>query len=832
MVSRWGRGLILEQRSGRLWRVSSLVGQASGRHLQWRSVDRRVVLLVILVLFGSLLVDALSLDLQGPTPSYLLLDRHERFIAEIGTSGDADEEYGYWPVETLPPRVVAAALALEDQRFYDHPGVDPLAIGRALFQNVTQGRRVSGASTIAMQVARLLDPGDRTYWRKLREMFRAVALTLRYGRKEVLAAYLRLVPYSNRVRGIGYAARRYLNKPVVDLSWAEIAFLSSIPQAPSRMNPFRENGRQRTIARGLRILQRLQDNAVLSAAEFEIAQQQIRDIRLPPAPVRPLFALHTAFKLKQLLAASPPVNRAEPYRIVSTIDLDLQEQISEMASAAVAQWQSQGAGNAAVILLDRRNSGVLAWVGSTDYFSGEQAGAIDFAATLRSPGSVLKPFIYALALDQGNITSATILDDLPAVGGGIANADDIYLGPMLPRQALANSRNVPAARLLDDIGLDNGYRFLHDLALHNNENDVRLYGLGLVIGAMPVTLERLVQAYSVLANDGQWRSLYWYEGQSGTKRRLLSESTARIVTLHLADVGARLPSFPRMGSTEYAFPVALKTGTSQGVRDAWTVAYSSRYLLGVWVGHQDARPMFQLSGADSAAVLAKRILTQLHGDEQHGLSDLAFPSPQGYRPVMLCGLSGKVATAACDQVFKEWFPPDQVPQEIDDVHVRLAVDVRNGQLAHSKTPARFIERRTFINLPPRYAVWAAQAGLTRPPGEVSQVGTAGSTKWIGARSLPVSVGLLEKSVLRITSPRSGVKVLRDPSVAPAFSTIAFEVEAKPAVTELLWLVDGEPYKLAGYPYAVRWPLQVGDHVIQVRSTQTGETSPAVRIRVE
>lgn len=774
-------------------------------------------------------VDAARLDLRGPPPSTLLLDRQGRFIAEVAGQG---EEYGYWPVQALPPRVVAAALALEDRRFDSHPGVDPLALVRALYQNLSSGRRVSGASTIAMQVARLLDPGERSYWRKARETWRALVLTLRYGRSEVLAAYLRLVPYGNRVHGIAYAARRYLDKPVADLSWAEIAFLSAIPQAPTLLNPFREDGRQRAIARGGRILEKLRDTGLLSAAEFELARQQIRDIRLPAIPVRPAHSLHAVFKLKQVLAAAPR-GGAEPYRVVTTLDLDLQESVATLAGAAVAEWESRGAGNAAVILLDRKTNGVLAWLGSTDYFDKDQAGALDYAQTPRSPGSTLKPFFYALAFDRDKITPATILDDLPAVSEGIANADKAYLGPLLPRQALANSRNVPVARLLNDIGLEEGYAFLRELGLHDNEQDARHYGLGLVIGAMPVTLERLVQAYSVLANDGHWRSLNWVPDQAGTERQLLSPATARLLTLHLSDAGARLPSFPRMGSTEYAFPVALKTGTSQGLRDAWTVAYSQRYLLGVWVGHPDARPMRELTGASSAAELARQILNQLHGSERHGFADLAFPPPEGYRPVSLCALSGKRATPACDRVFEEWFKPGQEPQEDDDAHLRLAVDVRNGLLAHAGTPARYVERRNFISLPPRYADWAAQANLPHPPGEVSLLGEKSAT--VTRRRSSVNIGAdsdSAKSVLRIVAPGNGLKLLRDPSVPAAHNTIALQAEVVPPVRELLWLVDGKPYRLAPYPYTVRWPLQTGDHVIQARAPLSPEVSASVHIRVE
>ena len=793
-------------------------------------VRRRSLVVGLSLLLTVLAVDAYRLDLRGPPPSYLLLDRQGRFLAERAEDG---QEFGYWPVGEPPPRVVAAALALEDRRFDIHPGVDPLALARAAYQNLSSGHRVSGASTIAMQVARLLEPDERTYWHKAREAWHALVLTLRYGRQDVLAAYLRLVPYGNRIHGIAYASRRYLDKPVADLSWAEIAFLSAIPQAPTQMNPFREEGRQRAIARGQRILDQLRENGVLSATDHEMAKQQIADIHLPPIQSRPTESLHAVFKLQSVLSAARPGKSDEPYRIITSLNLDTQRLVANTAAAALAEWSGRGADNASVIVVDRRSNEVLAWMGSVDYFGKDQAGALDFAQTPRSPGSTLKPFIYALAYERGKITPATILDDLPAVSEGITNADKAYLGPLLPRQALANSRNVPAARLLKDIGLEEGYAFFQELGLHNNEHGARDYGLGLAIGAMPVSLEQLVQAYSVLANDGRWRPLNWIPGNVPAERQLLSAATARLVTLQLSDANARLPSFPRMGSTEFAYPVALKTGTSQGLRDAWTLAYSQRFLIGVWVGHPDARPMHELTGATGAAELARRILNQLHGDERHGASDLAFPAPAGYRSVPLCALSGKRATPACNLVFEEWFPPGDEPREEDDTCLSLAVDVRNGLIAHSGTPPRFVERRTFVNLPVRYAEWAAQSGLPRPPTTVSPLGERSGT--MPRRPMQTSMGVLQAqtvSALRITSPGAGLRLLKDPTQPAAYNTIALQAEVAPPVPELLWLVDGKPFQLAPYPYTVRWPLQLGEHVIQARSPLSNEISQAVRVRVE
>lgn len=792
----------------------------------WRRYRRRLVLSALAGLVLVLAVDFARLDLTGPVPTWLLLDRHGRFIAEIGQTG---EDYGYWPLEKLPTRVVAATLALEDRHFRLHPGVDPLAAVRAVYQNLSSGERVSGASTISMQVARLLDPGTRTWWHKLRETWRGLAMTVRFGRDDVLAAYLRLVPYGNRVHGIAYAARRYLDKPVADLSWAEIAFLSAIPQAPTLMNPFRENGRQRAIARGQRILERLREKHVLTEAEYALASQQIVNLSLPWPEPRPQHALHTMFKLRDVLN-SVPRSGSEPYRVVTSLDLDIQSAIARQADAAVSEWAGRGAGNAAAILVERKTNQVLAWLGSTDYFAGDRAGAIDYARTPRSPGSALKPFIYALAYERGQITPATILDDLPAVGNGIVNADRRYLGPLLPRQALANSRNVPAAQLLDNLGVDEGYTFLQALGLHDREHDARHYGLGLVIGAMPVTLESLVGAYTVLANDGEQQPLCWRRDETASGRRLLSPATARLLTLHLADTSARLPTFPRMGSTEFAYPVALKTGTSQGMRDAWAVAWSRRYLLGVWVGHPDARPMHELTGASSAAELAQRILNELHGEERHGLADLGFPPPEGYRPVSICAHSGKLATPACEQVFEEWFAPGEEPREQDDSYVRLAIDVRNGLVAHAGTPARYVERRTFVSLPPRYAEWAAESGLPRLPEAVSLLPAgAGSV-----RRAPADVGLASAGPtgLRIVMPRDGLRLLRDPTIPAVYNTIGLRAEVSPAVKELLWLVDGKPFRLAAYPYAVRWPLQSGEHLIQAQVPLTREFSVPIRVRVD
>jgi penicillin-binding protein 1C len=781
-----------------------------------------------LLLAGLVLVSVWRARLAVPAPTFLLRDRDGRFLGEVGATRDGG--LGYWPVAELPPRVLAATLALEDRRFRSHPGVDPLAVARALGQNLRSRGRVSGASTLAMQVARMQHPGGRGYLRKASEAVTGVFLTQLYGRAAVLRQYLRIVPYGNRIHGIAYAARRYFDKPVADLSWAEIAFLAALPQAPGRMNPFLPAGRRQAVARGQRVLRALAAQRVIGAADYDLASRQLAVLRIPWRERRSEEALHALLRLEHLLggvdAGAVRAGRVQPV-VQTTLDLDLQKEVAWRTWRSLRDWESRGAGNAAVVVVDLRSSEVVAWVGSARYFDDRQAGAIDYTRVRRSAGSALKPFLYALALERGAIGPATILDDVARGPGGVADADDLFLGPLLPRVALANSRNVPAVELLGRVGLDEGYAAFRELGLADGTVSARRYGLGLAIGGLPVTLEEVVRAYLALASDGRTADLRWYRGQpSGPRRRVFSEETVRQVTLFLADPLARLPSFPRMGSTEYRFPVAVKTGTSTNFHDAWAVAWSPRYLVGAWVGHPAFRPMNHLSGYLSAAHLVQEVLQRLHPDQLDGLADLSFPPPRGYRPARVCALSGARATAACEQVFLEWFRPGEEPVDECNVHQQRAVDRRNGVLATAATPRPEIEVRTFVALPPRYAAWQATAGLPRPPDEASDPALAPA---------PVLAAVLRSrgpARLRITSPENNVRLLRDPETPADRSTLTLSAVVDPPTRQVVWYVDGQPFATIDYPYTTRWRLAPGEHTFQIRLPFMQRASAAVRVVVQ
>ncbi len=588
---------------------------------------------------------ASGVHLDAPAPTAILLDHDGGFVTQVGhetqrADGRRQVEYGYWRT-VPPPRVVAATLAIEDHRFRYHPGVDPLAVLRAGWDHLL-GRSASGASTLAMQVARMQRPRPRTLWNKSVEAAVAIALTARYGRDAVLSQYLRLAPYGENSHGIGHAARWYFDRSAADLDWSQAALLAAIPQSPTALRLRHPGPRLRR--RAARVLSLLAQAGLLDHDEASRAEAGLADPGLLPRRRRPDW-LPTVLRLRTLAASMP--GNPEPI-LHASLDPALQARVGAAAAAALAGWQSQGAGQAAVMVVRRRTRTVLASVSAS--LPGQPSG-IDFTATPRSPGSTLKPFLFAEALDLRLIVPQDVLADLPGLVPGIDNADHAFLGPLLPRQALANSRNVPAAALLRRIGPGRGFRYLRRLGLHHLDGDGAQFGLGMSIGSLPTRLDRLMDAYDTLAEDGVARDLRWIdEAEPAPPQRLVSADSARLVARFLSDPLARLPTFPRYGSGEFPFAVALKTGTSQGYRDAWTLAWSAGYVVGVWVGRADGGPMAGLGGA-AAAALAQTLLLQLQGADRVDFTagDLARPDGTASE---LCTTNG--ATAPCPSRLTEF----------------------------------------------------------------------------------------------------------------------------------------------------------------------------------
>lgn len=761
--------------------------------------------------------DRSSLVSSPATP--IFTDRYGTFLAE-GTT-DEDAPLGFWdPPDTLPERIVACLLVIEDKRYYEHLGVDFRSLLRALVNNLS-GKPRQGASTIAMQVARLQRPGKRTLWRKTCEMGTAVWLNRKYGHENVLRHYLKIAPQGNRIHGVSYAARRYFQKPLADLSWAEAAVLASLPRAPGRMNLYRPDGRQKAFERARLILNLLHENRMLDEKALAISQRQLKSLKIPVKESRPYHSYHAILRLQELVDGAASYTKP----ISTTLDLPIQKVVDNIAGEAMDALRQRGAGNLAVIVAEKETGAIRSYLGSDLYADTDFAGAINYATTPRSAGSTLKPFIYALGLETGAFSPTSVLADLPyhlSYAGGqysVANYDERHLGPLLYRKALSNSRNVPAVHVLKTVGLAQAYDLFRQLGLATDNRSASTYGLGLAIGGLYVTLEDLVAAYGTLANDGEVFRLNWSEpADKETPAQLIPEDVARQITLFLSDPLARLPTFGRMGPLEYPFPVAVKTGTSQGFRDAWVVAYSSEYIVGAWVGHPDHERMKRVGGLDAAQIV-KEIMLSLHPKQRRGVGEEPFPPPRlssnsggpaDYQLVKLCPLSGESATELCAEAVLEYLAPGAEPRTACSVHQSFAIDRLTGAQAGPTTPPERIEIRSYAVLPSQYIAWGGLHGYGLSPAPSNASPSAS---------------------IAIQEPVNGSVFRFHPDAPRELQSIALRASVTPNVPAIVWYVDGEPFQKVGYPYTTRWKLRAGSHALQARFPHANIQSGIINITI-
>lgn len=759
-----------------------------------------------------------------------LLDRNWNFIAAIG---NGEGNFGYWDLpDTLPAALTAAALAAEDRRFTSHPGVDLRAIAGAVYTHYLRGGPRRGASTLAMQVARLQRKGGSGWYWKLHDAATALVLTARLGRAGILRAYFRDAPYGNRIAGAACAARRYFRKPVQDLSLAEAALLAAVPKAPSRYNLFDVEGFAGAKRRAALILRRAVAYGFVRQEQGDGALAELAGFHRPAREIRDPGILHY---LRQAEAHLPLESHARG-EARTTLDLAVQDTLQSLLKRELPRILDWQAGNAAALVLDVRTGEVLAYAGSQDYFD-PRGGAIDCAALPRSTGSLLKPFIYAMGMEWRGYTAATVLSDLGQdFGTGNRsfvpeNYDHKYLGPVLYKNALANSRNIPAVEVLKAVGVEAFYRRCIALGLARDDGRAGYYGLGLSIGGLYCTLQQLSEAYLSLANRGERRHLVWELPDGAANRgaatpgprtsaagpeRAMPADIAMQIRRFLADPLARLPGFPRGGNLEYPFAVAVKTGTSEGFRDSWCIAFSDTYLVAAWIGNVDFSPTKGLSGYEGPARLAKRMLLSLHPDRREGLSDAEFPYPPGYVPVRICRLTGKRADRLTPYVTTEYFRPGSEPLEFSDVQQSLPVDARNGLLAYPGCPVP-IRWKRFTVLEPRYRDWAVSQGLEVPPDRYSPA--CGGD------------GPVDSYALSITSPRGGSRFFLDPEMPAGGSFLPIDCRIDPAPASVLWMVDGAETAEVKFPFTLNWAMRPGAHTFQAVVPGTSFRSAPVRVEV-
>lgn len=568
--------------------------------------------------------------LSPERPGLRILDRNGELLARLRGEGDVWQERAL--ASDLGPHTLAVLVAAEDARFWSHPGVDPLAMGRAAVQALTSGRIVSGASTITQQLARSCFARPRSLWGKLHEIALALRIERSLSKHQILMAYLNRVHFGPRISGMAAASDRYFGKSIAALDLGETALLMATVRGPSVYDLERhlERARER---RDL-ILRRAAERGLVPARDVELALST-------PAALRPHAPWPGAWHLSRRIARTHP----GASELVTTLDLGLERRVEELTRAHQRRLAQSGASAASVVVLDTESAEVLAYVGSHDPEATRDLGQNDGVQSPRQPGSALKPFLYAVGVDELGLDAESILPDEPltfrTTGGHYTpeNYDRRFRGPVPMGRALASSLNVPAVFVLDRLGVARGLEALRSFGLASLDRDADHYGLGLSLGGGEVTLLELTGAYAALARGGRTRTarlLLTEPPNEADERQVVSAHAAALITSILRDERARAEMFGPggVGAPEGEAPFALKTGTSTGFRDAWAFVYDAELTVGVWVGNFDGRPMIKTSGARGAAPLAVQVLVEARAGRT---------LPTGARPSSVARVQSKAA---------------------------------------------------------------------------------------------------------------------------------------------------------------------------------------------
>jgi penicillin-binding protein 1C len=599
--------------------------------------------------------------LDGIPFSQCVRDRHGRLLRLTLTS---DQKFRVWtPLREISPELIDATLQYEDKYYAHHPGVNPFALLRSGYHLLHGGGTRSGGSTITMQLARLrFHLQTRTFTGKLTQIRRALEIERHYSKTEILEAYLNLAPYGRNIEGIGAATQIYFEKAPARLTDPEAVALSVIPQRPSRraLLPASDNRSVNFAQNNWYNRAGLETNADFSPRLFQARA------KAPGKMLAPHF-------VQQVLQ-----NNKSGKEISTTLDLEKQELIERRVTDYVAANRTRGIQNAAVMLADTRTMDVLAQVGSADFANVEINGQVDGTRSARSPGSTLKPFVYALAIEQGLIHPLSILADAPHSFGDYnpENFDREFLGPIRATDALARSRNIPAVTLTAQLSHPTLYEFLRrtDVKLAHPESH---YGLALPLGGAEVTMEDLVRLYAVLANNGELRPLRRTSRNHAatTSRRVLSPEAAFLTLEMLGNVPR-----PEMNCADAAHTdrVFWKTGTSHGFHDAWSIAVFDHYVLAVWIGNFDGKPNNGFVGRTAAAPLLFQIIDSLRATWPEQTPPHTPPPGANLKRVEFCATSGDLPEPWCTQRVEGWFIPGISPIKTCSVHREVLVDAATG----------------------------------------------------------------------------------------------------------------------------------------------------------
>ncbi|MES2777905.1 MAG: penicillin-binding protein 1C [Bacteroidota bacterium] len=605
-----------------------------------------------------------------------------------------------WRMKTelseISPLLRKAIIEKEDKWFYYHPGVNAIAVGRALLYNIFTGRRTSGASTITMQVARLLEPKPRTVFNKMKEMFRAFQLEWKYNKEEILQLYINLVPYGGNVEGVKSASVLYLKKNPDHLSLAEITALSIIPNRPNSLRIGINNNvivQQRN-----KWLHRFAAEKVFAAKEIEDALKEPLILERGAAPQ---MVPHLSYKLK----------RSGETNIHSYLHMNTQLKTGQLVKDYVQTMSFKNIRNASVIVIDNETHRVITYIGSADFKNKLDAGQVNGAAAIRQPGSTLKPLLYGLCIDAGLMTPKTIITDVAVNYQGYVpeNYDEKFNGLVSMEYALDNSLNIPAVKSLKLLGKDALVQSLTSCGFQQISKDRGKLGLSMILGGCGCTLEELTGLFSAFANEGEYASPLYSTADTGRQKheRILSKASAFMVTEILSKINR--PDFPVNWSSTIHLPkLAWKTGTSYGRRDAWSIGYNKKYTVGVWLGNFSGVGVPDLSGANAATPLLFKIFNTIDYDADRDW----FAAPLTCEQRAVCSETGMLPGEHCTNIITDYFIPLVSPTEPCNnmKEVLLSADEK---WSYSKecAPATGYKKKLFKIIPPEIQAYYEENGI-------------------------------------------------------------------------------------------------------------------------
>lgn len=757
-------------------------------------------------------------------PSTRIYDRHGRLLYEILPSGQGRNRA--LPLAEIPQHCRNAIIATEDANYYRHPGVDPLGIARALWLNLRGGEIVAGGSTITQQTTRLLlvpqRQGERSLRRKLREMALALQLQALFSKDEVLELYLNQIYFGNLAYGIDAAARVYFQKDARELSLAECALLAGIAQNAIYNDPLAQP--ERAKARQAVALRLMARQRYISDEEARSARLDKLQFAAAPFPIEaPHFVMEVWRILERDFGEALHEGGLE---VVTTVDRDWTRQARDILRRQLRALnrpangaRPANANNAALVALDPRSGEVLTLLGSPDYFDEAIAGAVNAALAYRQPGSALKPFTYAEAMNPAYsdaFTAATMILDIRRSfvtsrneSFVPANFGSVEHGPVLVREALASSYNIPAVVALEHIGLERFLRFASDLGLDNLRGNARV-DLSITLGGGEVRLLDLAEAYAALANggydiepqlilsvtDARGEQIYQYEAPSLT-RRLLDERVAYIITDILSDNSARVPSFGANSPLNVGFPAAAKTGTTTDFRDNWVMGYTPELVVGVWVGNADNAPMSDVSGLSGAGPIYNLFLRTV----ARGSPQAEFAEPPGITRLEVCRISGLLPGEFCPQRIEELFISGTEPQRHDSFYRPVLVDRRKGGFANARAAAAGRRERVVLVLPDAARGWALEQGIPQPP--------------LSRRDLATD----DRDDLRISAPDPYTVYQLSPQLPAEAQRLRLAALAPAATRSVRFLLNGVDVGRAGQaPWQTWWTLETGQFTLVALST--------------